>query len=170
MALQPINLAKWIAEHREVLRPPVGNKRIWADSETIVMVIGGPNSRTDYHIDPGEELFYQLEGDIELGVVEDGEHRTIHIREGELFLLPARVPHSPRRGPDTVGLVVERKRLAGEEDGLRWYCEECQAVVHEQFFALEDIEAQLKALIEAYQSDASLRTCEACGHVNAPKR
>lgn len=168
--LQPIDLRAWIDEHRELLRPPVGNKRIWADSETIVMIVGGPNTRTDYHIDPGEELFYQIEGDIELGVVEGGEHRTIVIREGELLLLPSNVPHSPRRGPNTVGLVVERKRLAGERDGLRWYCDACRAIVHEVFFELEDIETQLAEAIERWQADTAMRTCPNCGRVAAARR
>lgn len=170
MSLRPIDLRGWIEAHRELLRPPVGNKRIWSDSETIVMVVGGPNTRTDYHVDPGEELFYQIEGDIELGVVEDGEPRTIRIREGELLLLPALVPHSPRRGPNTVGLVVERKRLPGERDALRWYCDRCRAVVHEEFFALENIETQLTEAIGGWERDEALRTCAACGHVQPARR
>jgi 3-hydroxyanthranilate 3,4-dioxygenase len=132
------------------------------------MVVGGPNARSDFHIDPGEELFLQLEGDIELAIVENGKQRSISIKQGELFLLPAGIPHSPRRPANTVGLVVEQKRGPGELDGLRWYCHSCNAVVHEQFFELTDIEAQLEAIIVRYRDDEALRTCAACGHVQSP--
>ena len=108
--LQPINFKKWIDEHRHLLKPPVGNQQVWEDREFIVMVVGGPNSRTDFHINEGEEFFYQVEGDINLRVIEDGKPTDLPIREGEIFLLPPRVPHSPQRPAGTVGLVIERKR------------------------------------------------------------
>ena len=161
----PLNLQRWVEEHRDLLRPPVGNKRLWVDRETIVMIVGGPNGRSDYHIDPGEELFYQLEGDITLRVIDDGERRDIAIREGELFLLPAGVPHSPQRPDGTVGLVVERARRPGERDGLRWYCERCCALIHERSFELVDIERQLADAIATYRAREDLRTCPACGVV-----
>ena len=161
----PLNLQRWVEEHRDLLRPPVGNKRLWVDRETIVMIVGGPNGRSDYHIDPGEELFYQLEGDITLRVIDDGERRDIAIREGELFLLPAGVPHSPQRPDGTVGLVVERARRPGERDGLRWYCERCCAPIHERSFELVDIERQLADAIATYRAREDLRTCPACGVV-----
>ena len=161
----PLNLQRWVEEHRDLLRPPVGNKRLWVDRETIVMIVGGPNGRSDYHIDPGEELFYQLEGDITLRVIDDGARRDIAIREGELFLLPAGVPHSPQRPDGTVGLVVERARRPGERDGLRWYCERCCAPIHERSFELVDIERQLADAIATYRAREDLRTCPACGVV-----
>src|SRR5687768_10135066 len=106
--LQPLNFKKWIDEHRHLLKPPVGNQMVWEDREFIVMVVGGPNSRTDFHIDESEEFFYQVEGDITLRVIEDGQMRDLPIREGEIFLLPPKVPHSPQRPAGTVGLVIER--------------------------------------------------------------
>ena len=164
----PFNLRRFIADKRDLLRPPVGNARIFEDGDFIVMVVGGPNDRRDYHIDPGEELFYQLEGDIVLRVLEGGAPRDITIREGEVFLLPAGVPHSPQRGPDTVGLVIERRRQEGEVDALRWLCERCGAVTHEHSFVLADITTELTAAIQRVRDDVDLRTCGACGAVSAP--
>src|SRR5436190_14960469 len=139
--LAPFNLQKWIEENRHLLRPPVGNKMLW-NSGFMVMVVGGPNQRTDYHVNPGEELFYQVEGDIVLKVIEDGTPRDIPIRQGEIFLLPANVPHSPQRPSNTVGLVVEQARPAGADDHLRWYCRGCGAVVHDEAFHLQDLGKQ----------------------------
>ena len=123
--LPPINFKSWIEENRHLLKPPVGNKVVYEDTELIIMVVGGPNTRKDYHIDEGEEFFYQLEGGMVLRIMEDGKPRDIQINEGEIFLLPPKVPHSPQRFDNTVGLVVERKRGKGELDAFRWYCDEC---------------------------------------------
>lgn len=165
----PFALQAWIDEHRALLKPPVGAKRVYEDAETIVMVVGGPNTRKDYHIDPGEELFYQLEGDMVLRIVDDGVFRDVTIREGEMFLLPPFVPHSPQRFANTVGLVIERKRgeSADEDDGVRWYCESCGNVLHEASFNNNrgGFLPQLNAAIEAYHADTTLRTCRACGAV-----
>jgi len=62
--LRAFNFKRWIDEHRHLLKPPVGNKLVFTDSEFIIMVVGGPNARRDFHVDPGEEFFYQLEGGI----------------------------------------------------------------------------------------------------------
>lgn len=163
--MPPFNLAAWIEEHRELLKPPVGNKMVWQDREFLVMVVGGPNRRKDFHVEDGEEFFYQVEGDITLRVMEDGKPRDIAIREGEIFLLPAGVPHSPQRPADTVGLVIERQRRAGEVDHLRWYCESCGEVLHDAAFELEDLGSQLKPIIENFYAREELRTCKACGTV-----
>src|SRR3972149_10218990 len=112
--MPPVNLARWIDEHRDLLKPPVGNKMVWQDSEFLVMVVGGPNQRKDYHGEDGAEFFYQIEGDITLKVIEDGKPREIPIREGEIFLLPAGIPHSPQRPAGTVGVVIERRRAQSE--------------------------------------------------------
>ena len=103
----------------------MGNKQVFTDSEFIIMVVGGPNSRKDFHVDPGEEFFYQLEGGITLATMQDGKRVDIPIGEGEIFLLPPGMPHSPRRPANTVGLVIERTRRPGERDGFQWYCENC---------------------------------------------
>lgn len=161
----PINLQKWIEEHRDQLKPPVGNAQVWRDREFIIMIVGGPNGRKDYHIDPGEEFFYQIEGDMVLRIIDEGRPKDIPIKQGEMFLLPAWVPHSPQRGANTVGMVVERQRRADESDGLRWYCDNCHHVLHEANFVLTDITKQIKAAIEAFSRDEQLRTCRTCGTV-----
>jgi len=163
--LSPHNLKAWIEENRELLKPPVGNKMVWRDSEFLVMVVGGPNTRKDFHVEEGEEFFYQVEGDITLRIMGQDGPKDIPIREGEIFLLPPRVPHSPQRPAGTVGLVIERTRRAGELDHLRWYCEGCGEVLHDASFELRDLGSQLKPIIEAYYGDASLRTCSSCGKV-----
>lgn len=166
MALMPpIHLTRWIDEHRDLLRPPVGNKMIWQDSEFMVMVVGGPNQRKDFHVEEGEEFFFQVEGDIVLRVIENEKIREIPIREGEMFLLPPGIPHSPQRPANTVGLVIERRRAEVEQDHLRWFCEECGAVLYDADFHLVDLGKQLKPIIEKFYADETLRTCKRCGHV-----
>lgn len=161
----PLNLKGWIEENRQHLKPPVGNRLVWQDTEFTVMVVGGPNTRKDFHIDPGEEWFYQIEGDMILKVIEDGQMRDIPIREGEMFLLPSHVPHSPQRFPNTIGMVIERKRLEGEMDHLRWYCENCNNVLHDVQFFCTDLGTQLKPVIEEFHGSEALRTCKTCNTV-----
>jgi 3-hydroxyanthranilate 3,4-dioxygenase len=164
------NLQAWIDEHRHLLKPPVANKCI-VDGDFIVMIVGGPNARTDYHWDEGPELFYQLEGEMVLKVQENGGARDIVIRAGEMFYLPPRVPHSPQRSAGGIGLVVERKRLPQEKDGLLWFCEQCNHPLYSEFFELENIETQFGAVFERFYRSTELRTCGDCGHVNpAPAR
>src|SRR3954468_21350449 len=138
--LPPIDLKRWIDDNRALLKPPVGNKCI-VDGDFIIMIVGGPNARTDYHYDEGPEFFYQLEGEMVLKVQDDGQAKDIPIRAGEVFYLPARVPHSPQRMPDSIGLVVERRRVAGERDGLLWFCENCNHKLFEEYFVLDSIES-----------------------------
>jgi len=166
--LTTINLHQWIADHRHLLRPPVGNAQIWQDREFMVTVVGGPNQRKDYHIDPGEEFFYQLEGDMTLRLIENGEFRDLPIREGEIFLLPPLVPHSPQRGPNTLGLVIERIRRPDEQDRFEWYCDRCGQRLHEVALHVTDLTTQLKPLFDAFWADERARTCTACGHVLQP--
>lgn len=163
MIKAPINLAGWIEENRELLKPPVGNKKIYEDQGFMIFIVGGPNSRKDYHINTTEEFFHQLEGTMTLKVVEDGVHRDIPIGPGELFLLPPNIPHSPRRPAGTIGLVIELKRPADAVDGLRWYCESCGEVLHERFLPMRDIVGQLTEALEAFMADEALRTCDHCG-------
>lgn len=163
--MPPIHLKRWIDEHRDLLRPPVGNKMIWQDSEFMVMVVGGPNQRKDFHVEEGEEFFFQVEGDIVLRVIENEKIREIPIREGEMFLLPPGIPHSPQRPANTVGLVIERRRAEVEQDHLRWFCEQCGAVLYDADFHLVDLGKQLKPIIEKFYADETLRTCKRCGHV-----
>ncbi len=166
---KPFNLQKWIEENRHLLQPPVGNKQLYVGNQDfIVMIVGGPNGRKDYHWEEGEEWFYQLKGDIQVKIInEEGKAEVIDIREGEMFLLPARVPHSPQRPADTIGLVMERTRRPGEIDKLMWFCENCGEKLHEASFPLTDIGTQIKTAIEAFKNDLQARTCKKCGAVLA---
>ncbi|HNU07747.1 MAG TPA: 3-hydroxyanthranilate 3,4-dioxygenase [Pyrinomonadaceae bacterium] len=165
---RPFNFSKWIDENRHLLKPPVGNKLVYEDAEFIVMVVGGPNSRKDYHWEEGEEFFYQIEGDITVKVQEDGKAVDVPIREGEIFLLPPRVPHNPIRGSNTVGLVIERKRREGELDGLLWFCENCNERLFAEYFQLTDIVNQFQGVFRKFYGNKELRTCKSCGAVMEP--
>lgn len=168
MPLTVFNLKRWVDEHRDLLKPPVGNKMMFQDGEFLVMIVGGPNARKDYHIEDGEELFYQIEGDIVVKVIEEGKPRDIHVREGEIFLLPAGIPHSPQRPAGTIGMVVERMRAEKEIDHLRWFCESCGNLLHDATFHCKDLGTQLKPVIESFFADEALRTCRTCGTVMQP--
>lgn len=163
--LKAFNFKQWIDEHRDLLKPPVCNVQVFDESEFIVMVVGGPNSRKDYHYDEGEEFFYQLEGEMLLKTMQDGEPVDIPIREGEIFLLPPRIPHSPQRFANTVGLVIERQRRPDEQDGFMWYCENCNALLYEEYQQITDIVSQLPPIFERFWDNIEHRTCSACGTV-----
>ena len=160
--LPPINFQDWIDNNRHLLKPPVGNKVVYEDTEFIIMVVGGPNTRKDYHIDEGEEFFYQLEGKMILRIMENGSPKDINIQEGEIFLLPPKVPHSPQRFENTVGLVIERKRNITELDGFQWYCDECNELLYEKYFHLTDIVKQLPPLFASFWENKNARTCDVC--------
>lgn len=167
----PFNLYQWIDEHRHLLKPPVGNQSVYPDTgDFIVMVVGGPNSRKDFHYNETEELFYQLEGDIVVRIEEEGKIKDLSIKAGDMFLLPARTPHSPQRGPDTVGLVIERVRKDGEIDGFLWFCENCHHKLYEEYLELTDIVAQLPPIMERFYQDKEKRTCKACGTIMEPPK
>ena len=161
----PINFNNWIEEHRHLLKPPVGNRVVYDEGDFIIMVVGGPNSRKDYHVDTVEEFFYQLEGDMLLKIMEDGKRVNIPIKEGEIFLLPKNVPHSPQRFKNTVGLVVEYQREEGALDTFQWYCDECDEMLHKVTLDLENIVTQLPPLFDAYWNSMDARTCESCGAI-----
>jgi 3-hydroxyanthranilate 3,4-dioxygenase len=169
MSIQrPFNIQKWIDENRHLLKPPVGNKQIWTDAEFIVMVVGGPNARKDYHYNEGEEFFYQLEGDIVVRIQEDGKAVDLPIKAGDIFLLPAKVPHSPVRSNGSIGLVIERRRRTGEKDGLLWFCENCNHKLYEEYFELTNIMTQFQEVFARFYGSEELRTCKNCGTVMEP--
>ena len=161
----PFNLMGGSEENRELLKPPVCNREMFAQSEFIVQVVGGPNSRTDYHYDVGPELFYQVEGDMLLRTVQDGMIVDVPIRQGEIFLLPPCVPHSPQRFENTVGIVVARPRNQDEKDGFMWFCPNCNHKLHEEFLHVADIVRDLPPVFERFYGNEDARTCEQCGTV-----
>ncbi len=169
--VSPLNFKAWIDEHRHLLKPPVGNKCVWENGDFIVMVVGGPNNRKDYHYNETPEFFYQVEGDIVLKIINNGTPEDIHIKEGEIYLLPPKVPHSPQRGANTVGLVIEYPRAKGMMDALEWYCENCNTALYREEFALDNIETDMPIIFDKYYSDTDKCTCSNCGIVmDAPKK
>ena len=162
-------LWKWIHENGAAFTPPVGNKVIWEDSQFTAMIIRGPNARRDFHVDPSDEIFYMLRGDMVLEYIADGRRHDQVIREGEMMLMPALTPHSPHRPADTWGLVVEVKRSPEQTESLVWYGEQCDAQLHEVTMHVADIERELKSVIENFDGSAALRTCRACGYVQPEK-
>ncbi len=164
------NFKEWIDEHRHLLKPPVGNKMIWEGGDFIAMVVGGPNSRKDYHLNKTPEFFYQVEGDITLKVIDEGVQKDIHIKEGEIYLLPPNIPHSPQRGPNTIGLVIEQKRPSDMEDGMAWFCENCQNELYQEHFSMKNIEKDLPVIFDKFYSNSELRTCDKCGTKMQPPK
>ncbi|MUP45019.1 3-hydroxyanthranilate 3,4-dioxygenase [Gramella sp. BOM4] len=163
----PFNLNKWIEQNRDSLKPPVGNRNLYRESgDYIVMIVAGPNARKDYHYNETEELFYQLEGHIRVHVQEDGKKRTMELGPGDMYLHPAKVPHSPERGENSIGLVVERKRIGEEgKDGLMWFCDNCNHKLYEVYFPLQDIETDFLRHFRHFYNSKELRTCDNCGEV-----
>ncbi len=165
---RPFNFKKWIDDNRDLLKPPINNKVVYKDAEFIVMVVGGPNSRKDYHYNESEEFFYQLEGNVIVKIQEDGKEVEVPINEGDIFLLPPKVPHNPIRFKNTIGLVMERRRRNGEKDGLLWFCEKCNTKLYEEYFVLNDITSQFQEIFVRFYGSEDLRTCKSCGHKMDP--
>lgn len=167
--MKPFNLKSWIETNRHLLKPPVGNQQVYkGNDDFIVMVVGGPNARKDFHYNESEELFYQLEGSINIRIQENGEFVDVPLHEGDMFLLPAKIPHCPQRPANTIGLVIERNRRAGEKDGFLWFCETCNHKLYEEYIDLTDIVKELPIVMNKFYSSSALRTCKSCGTVMEP--
>lgn len=163
---RPFNLQKWIDDNRDLLKPPIGNKNLYVEAgDFIVMIVGGPNARKDYHYNETEELFYQLEGDIIVKIQEEGKAVEVPIKAGEIYLHPGKVPHSPIRPANSVGLVIERVRTEEHTDGLMWFCDNCNNKLHETYFPLKNIEKDFISRFKEFYESEELRTCNNCGHV-----
>lgn len=168
--LSAFNFKAWIDEHRHLLKPPVGNKMVFEHADLMVTVVGGPNKRTDFHDDPVEEFFYQLEGDMVLKLYDGDAFYDVPIREGDVFLLPPHMRHSPQRPQvGSVGLVIEPKRPAGAVDAIEWYCFDCGHLVHRAELLLTSIVKDLPPVYETFYADEDLRTCGNCGTVHPGK-
>jgi 3-hydroxyanthranilate 3,4-dioxygenase len=166
--LKAFNLQGWIDQNRDKLKPPVGNAQVWEDGEFMVTIVGGPNQRRDYHDDPTEEFFYQLEGDIVLRLIEEPGQPPVEVsvRQGEVFLLPKHVRHSPQRGPNTIGMVVEMPRPEGQLDAFEWYCPSCHSLLHRAEVRLKSIVKDLPPLFEKFYASEEFRKCKKCGTVH----
>lgn len=165
--IKPFNLEKWIAENKHLLKPPVSNKNIYSESEDyIVMIVGGPNARKDYHYNETEELFYQLEGNIQVAVQTENGKEVLDLGPGDMFLLPAKMPHSPIRTENSIGLVVEKKRNHLKlKDGLLWFCDQCNEKLYEVYFPLNNIEVDFLSHFQHFYNSETLRTCKKCNHI-----
>lgn len=152
-----INTQNWLDENKNSFSPPVCNK-LMHNEQLIIMFVGGPNQREDYHIEEGEELFYQLKGDMCVKIIENGQHKDVHIKEGEFFLLPARIPHSPQRTANSIGLVIERRRLTDEKDAVRWYVPNTIQTLYEKWFHCKDLGVELIPLIKQYFASEEYKT------------
>jgi 3-hydroxyanthranilate 3,4-dioxygenase len=162
----PMNFKKWVEDNRHLLKPPVGNKCIYRSDSFIVMCVGGPNARTDFHVNESDEYFYQIEGKMFLRTInKEGKVEETHLAAGDMFMLPALVPHSPQRAEGSIGLVVELTRPEGSQDGLRWYCANCLNKLYEEFFYLENIETQFGGVYERYFNSDHTK-CKSCQHEN----
>jgi 3-hydroxyanthranilate 3,4-dioxygenase len=169
--VSPLNFKAWIDENRHLLKPPVGNKVVWKDGDFIVMVVGGPNSRKDYHYNETPEFFYQIEGDMVLKIMNNGKPEDVHIKEGDIYILPPKVPHSPQRSANTVGLVIEYPRKKKMKDALEWYCENCNTQLYRKKFKLDDIETDMPGIFDKYYGSEKKRTCKKCGTImELPKK
>lgn len=165
-----INFSGWIEENRQLLKPPVGNKTMTVGDDFLVQIVGGPNQRTDFHVDPYEEWFYQIKGNIHVNLMVHGTPQTVHIREGETWLLPGNIPHSPQRPEEgSIGLVIERIRKEGTLEKFQWYCPGCRAPVHEVEMQVQDIVADLPPVFTAFYADEQGRVCQQCGALHPGK-
>lgn len=166
---RPFNLMSWIEEHRHEFKPPVMNKQFYSDAQDVIVFVSvGPNNRNDYHVNPTEELFYQLQGDVAVRIrpLDGSPPHDVIIREGEMWLCPRWVPHRPQRPEGTIGLIVEFPRVIDgktHEDGLRWYCPKCDTLVHEASFRLAFIDEDLhKVMVNFWNGPEAGRTCPSC--------
>lgn len=165
MMMPPLNLQNWISDHQHLLKPPVGNCEIFPHGDFIVMAVGGPNKRKDFHINEGPEFFHQIKGDVNIRVLENGKPKDVFLKEGEVFLLPPKIPHSPQRPAGTVGLVLEHKRKEGEKDGFLWICENCHEKLYDEYVHVTDIVQQLPKVFEHFYGNPQNATCKKCGTV-----
>lgn len=169
--LKAFNFAGWIEKNKHLLKPPVGNRQIWEDAGLMVTVVGGPNQRTDFHDDPVEEFFYQMKGNALIKVVDDGNFYDVPLREGDIFLLPPHVRHSPQRPEEgSICLVIEPKRQPDEIDAFEWYCFNCNTRVHRVEVSLKSIVKDLPPLYQAFYADEKARTCPKCGTLHPGKK
>jgi 3-hydroxyanthranilate 3,4-dioxygenase len=168
--LESTNFPQWIEENKHLLKPPVGNKQMFpTGADFITMVVGGPNQRTDFHVDPYEEFFYQIKGTMHVDLMTDDGPARVDINEGEMWVLPRNMPHSPQRDADSIGLVIERVREQGTLEKFRWYCENCNAIVHEVELQVNDIVADLPPVFNAFYESEEARTCPKCGTLHRGK-
>ncbi|KAI7767004.1 hypothetical protein LZL87_013342 [Fusarium oxysporum] len=166
MARDPLNFPRWLAANSDRLQPPVSNFCLYDGKDFILQVVGGPNTRNDFHVNSTEEWFCQIKGSMLLLLIEDNQIRHVTIREGEMFLVDLRTA-------DTVGLVMEMVRPWPSLDCLRWYCTKGNhsepTLIHSESFYVSNLVKQLIDPIERWRRDEKRRTCPKCGKVEDPQ-
>lgn len=171
--LSAFNFQKWIEENEDKLKPPVCNQLLHKEGDMIVMVVGGPTARCDFHDDPVEEWFYQIKGDMMIKIADGGKIYDIPVREGEVFMLPPHVRHAPQRPQEgSLGIVVEAPRVAGMKEGFEWYCFDCETLLHREEVTLDAIDGIVSALpkvYDAFHANVEARTCKKCGSLHPGK-
>jgi 3-hydroxyanthranilate 3,4-dioxygenase len=144
---------------------------LWQEDETLAFVARGREYRSEFHINPADEVMYMLRGEMKLHYrTSEGTEEISVLTQGSIIYTPAGIPHSPRFPPDAFLLVIERKRTGGEIDCFQWYCPGCDDLLHEERFAVADyaLDPVSKAYATFFDSEA-FRTC-ACGTVTPDPR
>ncbi len=140
---------------------------MWQEEGSLAFVARGREYRSEFHIDPSDEVMYMIKGEMNLHFRSpDGAEDISVLKEGEAIFTAAGIPHSPRFPPDAFLLVLERKRREGEIDRFHWFCPECDAFLHEETFIVNDY--RLDPVSKAYQNffdSEEFRTCSECGNV-----
>jgi 3-hydroxyanthranilate 3,4-dioxygenase len=167
-----VDVAAWVAQSEARKgKALMSNERIWDDGFLVTLFDGPtPPERCDFHINTSPEFFYQLRGDMSCRILEDGRFRDFVVAEGEMFMLPALVPHLNARVEGSIGLVIHQSRAPGAREAIVWYCERCCAQLHREDYVFEDLQRQLPGFIRRFLGDEGLRTCKSCGAVLDPAR
>jgi 3-hydroxyanthranilate 3,4-dioxygenase len=162
--LKIVNLPAMLDAIRAAGRP---NSILWQEADSLAFVARGREYRSEFHVDPSDEIMYMVKGDMALHhITPDGKRQVTMLRQGEIMHCPAGTPHSPRFAPDSLVLVIERKRKAGEKDRFLWFCEACDAKLFETERHVADYrEDPVSRAYEEFYGSEQHRTCKACGHV-----
>lgn len=168
-----VDVLAWVARARQGAgdRPLMHHETFWSDGFLVKLFDGPtPQDRSDFHINPRAEFFYQLVGDMECHVINDGRRESFVIEEGEMYVIPRRLPHLNRRPPGSIGLVIHEQRLPDDLDGVAWYCDDCGHQLFRKEYRFEDLRKQLPILVSDFLASETLRTCDRCHAVMAPDR
>jgi len=139
----------------------------WQHADTLVFLARGREYRSEFHINPSDETMHMIKGEMRLHYrTPEGKEDVAVITEGALIYTPAGTPHSPRFPPDAFALISERKRRDGEIDRFHWYCEKCDALLHEESFVVRDYaEDPVSKAYRRFFDSKEFRTCKKCGEV-----
>jgi 3-hydroxyanthranilate 3,4-dioxygenase len=142
---------------------------LWQEAESLAFVARGRDYRSEFHINPADELMYQVKGTMQLHYrTPDGKEEVAVLDEGAVIFTPAGTPHSPRFPSDAYALIVERKRRPGEIDRFQWFCARCDNLLHEEEFVVADYrDDPVSQAYRNFYTSLAARTCARCGEVMA---